>query len=383
MKHIVIVGGGVIGLSIAFELSQRNHRVTLLDSRAIGRKSSWAGAGIITPSCWKTALHPLEKLEALSAKLHRDWHQQLLATTQIDNEYWNCGGLYLARTRGESASLAGQQAYWQEREIEAIRLTEDELLERYPDLSRQSGSRILLLPDESQVRNPLHLSALRAACELAGVQIEENIRKLHFDPPQSLALIRCETSNGTELSLPADDYCFTAGAWTGALLAQLQITLPVTPVRGQMVLFKLATPLKTPIINEGSRYLVPRKDGHVLVGATVEEVGFDESTETEDIEDLTRWAHSLIDQCNSKTKVGQWAGLRPASFDGFPYLGRIGHDKNLWVATGHFKSGLHLSTGTAVLMADLIEGRAPAFDVEPFSPQRGKLYPGNSSLPPP
>jgi glycine oxidase len=377
MKQIVIVGGGVIGLSIAYELSQRQHRVTVLDTQTIGRKSSWAGAGIITPSCWESALHPLEKLEGLSATLHKDWHRQLLTATQIDNEYWNCGGLYLARTKGESAALAGQQAYWLEREIESIRLTPDELSNQFPALRQQSGSQILLLPSEAQVRNPFHISSLRVACELGGVQIFENIKNLRFDSAKSPEWISCQTSDGSRLNLPADDYCFTAGAWTGQLLAQLQITLPITPVRGQMVLFKLAEPLQTPIINEGSRYLVPRKDGHVLVGATVEEVGFDESTTSEDIEDLTLWAHSLIDRCHWETKVGQWAGLRPASSDGFPYLGRIGQESNLWVATGHFKSGLHLSTGTAVLMADLIEGREPLFDLSPFSPLRGKIYPEN------
>jgi glycine oxidase len=155
----------------------------------------------------------------------------------------------------------------------------------------------------------------------------------------------------------------------------INIPLPMQPVRGQMLLFKLETDKHPgiatgPIVNEGSRYLVPRTDGHVLTGSTIEEVGFDTSTTIEGIEDILSWASSISPQLNRSTLKKTWAGLRPATFDGFPYLGRMGELKNAFVATGHFKGGLHISTATAIVISDLLDGNKPTIDVDALSPNR-------------
>ena len=158
----------------------------------------------------------------------------------------------------------------------------------------------------------------------------------------------------------------------------MQIPLPMQPVRGQIALYKLDpntnSPLAGgPIISEGSRYLVPRVDGHIIAGATIEEVGFDCRTSVNEIADLRAWAESITDELSDETFVKSWAGLRPGTYDGFPYLGRLScldSMQNVFVATGHFKSGLHLSTGTAIVMADLLEGKNPTVDLRPFCPSR-------------
>ena len=175
-----------------------------------------------------------------------------------------------------------------------------------------------------------------------------------------------------------DHYVFAAGPWTEKLVEILDVPLPMQPVRGQIALYKI-DPIQDsdsqsialgPIVNDGSRYLVPRQDGHVLAGATIEEVGFDCQVTKDEIADLRDWAENLSVELNESTLVKSWAGLRPGTYDGFPYLGRLGEVPNAYVATGHFKSGLHLSTGTAVVLADLIEGKTVAIDLKPFSPFR-------------
>jgi glycine oxidase len=149
----------------------------------------------------------------------------------------------------------------------------------------------------------------------------------------------------------------------------LEIRLPVEPVRGQMVLFQLDQPLAA-IINEGSRYLVPRKDGHLLAGSTMEEVGFDDSTTENEIRGLIDFAASLVPEISPAKVVRSWAGLRPASFDGLPYVGWIPDWENLIASTGHLRSGLQLAPGNASLVADLLEERGDPELIRLLSPAR-------------
>jgi glycine oxidase len=143
------------------------------------------------------------------------------------------------------------------------------------------------------------------------------------------------------------------------------------PVRGQIVLYRCHSPPFQRILNEGSRYLVPRDDGRVLVGSTEEEVGFDKSTTTEGLAELQRLACELVPALKSANVEHAWAGLRPASFDGFPYIGKIPGLENAFVASGHFRSGLQLSTGTARVMGQLIRGQQPVIDLRAFEVGRG------------
>ena len=119
---------------------------------------------------------------------------------------------------------------------------------------------------------------------------------------------------------------------------------------------------------------MPRSDGHVLAGSTVEEVGFNSSIEQADIEELRNGPTNLFRALNEQTFVTAWAGLRPGTYDGFPYLGSVGRSRNTFVATGHFKTGLHLSTATAVVMADLLQEQTSAIDLTPFAPARAEFH---------
>jgi glycine oxidase len=370
MTQTVVIGGGVIGLSIAYELSKRNRRVVLLERDQVGRKASWFGAGILAPANGKTAIHPVERLESLSNELHPQWADELLQSTGIDNGYAMCGGLYVARTGGEMAALQGASQHWSEWQIEFEPISVEQAKQLIPGLTIPPQAKLAFVPTEAQIRNPRHLQALLAACRQNGVEIVEGCSSLE------LVVQNHQTSSVHvgDHHYVAENYCIAGGPWSEQILKPFRIPLPSTPVRGQMALFKLPVQQFVPIINEGPRYLVPRSDGHVLAGSTVEEVGFNSSIEQQDIDELTKWANEFVPALNQQTFVTAWAGLRPGTYDGFPYIGSVGRSRNTFVATGHFKTGLHLSTATAVVMADLLQEKNPPIDLAPFAPARAEFH---------
>jgi len=372
MKHdCLILGGGIVGLSIAYQLARDGARARVIDRNLPGREASWAGAGILPPANPQTALHPLEKLRGLSHQLHPAWAEQLREETGIDTGFRRCGGLYLARGIGEAASLRALAASLAELDIEMRRVATDEVGEIEPVLRSLADSGQLAaayhLPDESQLRNPDHLRGLVAACQRLGVEISDHVEATDFvtDKDRMCGVV---TTAGT---LSADQYCVTTGAWTYSLLSRLGIETGILPIRGQMVLFRAPRRLFTHVLNEGPRYLVPRDDGRVLAGSTEEEAGFDKQTTTKAIQELTDLARRIVPELGETLVEKTWAGLRPGTFDGFPYLGPVPGLRNAFVAAGHFRSGLHLSTGTARLISQLMRGETPEIDLAPFRVGRG------------
>ena len=385
---VAIVGGGVIGLSIAYELSTRAHDVIVLEKQRLGRQASWAGAGILPPSNGATAIHPLEHLEAKSDQLHPEWADRLKRETGIDTGYQRCGGLYIARSHGEQATLLGRALDWEERQIEFRALERGELNQKFPALAIdvRDSAQAWWAPGESQICNPHHVQALILACAKRGVELVE-----HCVPPEMVCgADGVEQVRSGDRIIDVDACCLAAGPWSSAIAKNVVHrhrpanskhdaqsdqgeALPMVPVRGQMLLYKLDRAPLAAVVNEGTRYLVPRRDGYVLFGATIEAVGFDDSTTDEGIQNLKRHAQALVPELADQRLVNTWAGLRPATFDGFPYLGGMPQAPNLIVATGHFKAGLHLSPGTAEVISDLVEGTEPSIDLRPFAPSRAQV----------
>ena len=368
---VLIVGAGVVGLSLAYELADEGLRLVVIDRGPLGREASWAGAGILPPANSATARHPYDELRGLSFRLHAEWSRQLLAETGIDNGYRRCGAIYLSRSVGEAAALRGFYNTLQDEEIAAQRLSPEQLAEHEPALAAiaQSGrlKAAYAVPDECQIRNPRHLQALVEACRLRGVELlpETGAEAFMLDGER---LAGIATSRGR---ISATSYCLTSGAWTQTLLAKLGVANGILPMKGQMLLYACGRPPFTAVINEGNRYLVARDDGHVLVGSTEEESGFDKSNTAAGLRDLQDFACDVIPALQTATLEQSWAGLRPASFDGLPYIGKIPGLQNAFVAAGHFRSGLYLSPGTAVVLSALVRGLTPAIDLHPFRLGRG------------
>jgi glycine oxidase len=163
-----------------------------------------------------------------------------------------------------------------------------------------------------------------------------------------------------------DAVVLCGGAWSGLIAERLRLEQSLIPVRGQILLLKPERPPLKSVVNLGNRYLVCREDGHTLVGSVEEEVGFRPGTTPEVVEALHAFACRLVPRLAGATVERSWSGFRPMTFDGFPMIGRVPETERLYVAAGHFRSGIHLSCATAVTLADLILGRSPAIDLDPF-----------------
>lgn len=371
MQHdFLVVGAGVIGLSLAYELACRGNRVRVIDSGAIGG-ASWAGAGILPASPLSGTQDPLEKLRSLSHQLHRQWAEQLLHETGIDTGYRRCGGIHLARTAAEAATISANRVWWQEHGMDARQLSGVDLAKLEPALTplvQSDHFRVAwLLADECQLRNPRFLQALTNACQRRGVEIAAfcSATRILTDR-QGKAVV--QTDSGI---LEAGAICICSGAWARLHLQQLNVSTGIMPVRGQMVLFRTESPCLNRIINEGHRYLVPRDDGRLLAGSSEEEVGYKVETTPEIISQLQSWATDIVPLLSTALVERTWAGLRPGSYDGLPYLGKIPGLENAYLAAGHFRNGLHLSCGTAVIMADLMLGIKSRIDLSHFRVGRG------------
>jgi glycine oxidase len=184
-----------------------------------------------------------------------------------------------------------------------------------------------------------------------------------------LAAVRLETPAGAETLRPAT-MVLAAGAWSGGLAAEMGLRLDTRPIRGQIALLRFPRQWLDHVVNRGLDYLVPREDGHLLVGSTLEDVGFEPVTTDAAIAGLRALAADLLGDLGAADMVQTWAGLRPGSPDGLPTLGPVPGVANAFVATGHYRSGIHQSTGTAVILADLVEGREPPLPLAAFAPER-------------
>lgn len=363
----LILGGGVVGLSIAWRLAQRGQKVTLIDQGPLASEASWAGAGILPPADFAAAIHPYDILKAISFAEHPQWSEELRELTGIDNEYTISGGLYLARQPGEAAALAAWSHTMADEGVVATRLAPSEVATDEPALAHLEGIRTAyLLPGEAQIRNPRHLQALVAACKKLGVTLLPHTTAEEFTVHQD-KITAVVTTHG---NFTAKNYCICTGAWSSLVLQKLKLEMGVVPIRGQMLLYKTEKPLCQRIINEGPRYVVPRRDGHLLIGSTEEEAGFDKSNTPAGLEDLTTFAHSLFPALQEATLVKSWSGLRPASFDSMPYIGALAPLQNAFVAAGHYRSGLYLSPGTALAMSSLLCQEPSPIDLSPF--RRGR-----------
>lgn len=367
MADVGIIGAGVIGLSIARELAGRG-----LTVRVIGREpplgtTSWAASGIFPPAPDWPAASSGDRLTAISDRLHRQWHAELLEETGIDNGLAACGGLYLAVHQAGLERLTAEAAAWQARGTRCDWLTAEHVRKQEPELANAADSGLilgsLLLPEETQIRPPRHLQALEASCRQRGVEILSGVEidHIHRDGDRIRAV-----SAGRD-TYNAGTWVLAAGAWSGRFAEVFGPAIRPRPVRGQIALVKLPGQLLRQIINVGLEYLVPRPDGRVLVGSTLEDAGFAAGTTEPAIERMLRFAQRLVPALSAAELETTWSGLRPGSPDGLPWIGRSPRVSNGFVATGHFRAGWHLSTGTAVLTADLITAATPLLDASAFS----------------
>jgi glycine oxidase len=347
----IIIGAGIIGLSTAFELLRRGASVSLIDKGLVGRESSWAGGGILSP------LLPWDYLEAVNALTEAGRAafpglcSRLRADTGIDPEYRATGMLVLPPVDWPRANDWCNAHGWpfEQRDCGFA-------------LARLNRTQGLWLPQVAQVRNPRLLQALRKALESGEATIEEDVEVRALDPRNG-RIAALQTSQGPR---SAGAYIVATGAWSASLPGLEALEPRVFPVRGQMLLYQAGPSLLNTIVVQDGRYLIPRADGLILAGSTLENVGFDNSVTPTAREELHGFASGLLPQLEHAGPLRQWAGLRPGSPDNIPLIGRHPGFENLFINAGHFRYGVTMAPAAAALLADLALGNPPAIDPAPF-----------------
>jgi len=358
----LIVGAGAIGLTSAQAILQAGYSVTLVERGTVGQEASWAGGGILSPLCpWdyqesvtRLAQRGMDMFAGAAAMLHE--------TTGIDPEYQRSGMMLLPPYQTE---LATQWCAQHHVALQQMNLADH--LSGYspgnlPGNLQEHQDSGLLLPEVAQVRNPRLMRALRARVEkLGGVILEQHeVRQFEIAGDRVIAL---QTTQG---NLVADSYIVAAGAWSKTLLGEHALNIDIRPIRGQILLFKFDTPPFKNILLKQDLYLIPRRDGHVLVGSTLEDVGFDKSTTLAARDSIMKRVCEIFPDWHGLQPIMHWAGFRPGSPDNIPTIGLHPHLANLYANSGHFRYGVTMSFVSAELLLNEIEGRPQPCSVEAY-----------------
>ena len=350
-RHVVIIGAGVIGCATALELSTAGSRVTLIERGTLGGEASWAGAGLLSALLpWDYRAEVTQLVDA-SRALYPEW-VQMLRTSGVDPEYRNSGLLVLP-PYDLSKARAWARAGGESLEEIAARTLEPALAFDTP---------ALWMPQIAQVRNPRLLRALRQLLAQRGVEIREATPVTGWEQTGS-RIAGVETPHG---AVKADAFIVAAGAWSGTVLGEWGATLPIKPMRGQIVLYKTAPGRLRRMLYRDGLYIIPRDDGHVLVGSTLEDVGFDKRVTDAARASLAQNAAEWLPWLKDTPIVGHWAGLRPGTPDNMPIIGRHPRIENLFINSGHYRYGVTLAPASARLLADLVLDRHSAFDPRPY-----------------
>lgn len=344
----LIIGAGAVGLTSALALLRSGYKVTLAERGSVGQEASWAGGGIMSPLCSWDYPEAVTRLSQRSMGMFEAAMSALHQATGIDPEYQKCGMLLLPPFSNERAE--------QWCAAHRVRLQNAMLNDHVPELQGDG----LLMPDIAQVRNPRLLAALRRQVEMLGGVILENHETLKLDT-ESQRITGLQTSQGR---ICADNYIVASGAWSRTLLGEHALSLDVRPIRGQILLFKFDAMPFSQILLQGNLYFIPRRDGHVLVGSTLEDVGFDKSTTSTAYNDLLQRTHALFPDWPAPVK--HWAGLRPGSRDNIPTIGRHPVLANLYANCGHFRYGVTMSLACAELLLSEIENRPQPLPMDEY-----------------
>lgn len=356
---VIIVGAGLIGLAVAFELAERGATVRVYDRDEPVRAASWAGAGLLAPYTERIADGPLLELCASSLQEYPAFVTRVRDAGGIDPHLRVDGVFYAAFESDELDGLRRHAEQLQARGVACAILDRAEALALEPWL----GAGLiggLLKETEGCVDNRRLGRALMAACEARGVRIEQSFSvEVECDSRRVLGVRIDRGFSGARAVVNA------CGAWAAALRSVPALCVPpVVPIKGQMIALSIpAGFVRRPTWVPGA-YLVPRDDGRLLIGATVESTGFDARVTASGIHELLHAALAGAPALADFAVTETWAGLRPGTPDGFPFLGPTALE-GLFLATGHYRNGILLAPATACLIAEAIETGASA-PLEPF-----------------
>jgi glycine oxidase len=354
-QHVVVVGGGIVGCMTAMELVQRGCQVTIVERNEIASQtsgeSSWAGAGIVFPLLPWMYQDAVNALTQFGAASYVGISERLLKETGIDAQIVQSGMLLLPNFDNAAA-----QAWCERYQVPAQPVKASAF-----EVQSLSGEDALWLPTVHQARPPYLMQALRAWL------VQQNVTLLEHTQLQPLhnqtQLNAWQTTDGR--TLQADQFVVTSGAWSFELLQNTTQTLNIKPMRGQILLYQPQQNLEQIVYREGF-YLVPRTDGYLLAGSTLEDVGFDAGTTPAVRDEIKAKAEAIMPALAHQPIIKHWSGLRPGTPDNLPSICPHPHIANLYLNTGHFRYGLTMAPASAKLVTQLICGETPFLDARPY-----------------
>lgn len=363
-RDVIVVGGGVIGCSIAWRLAQAGLKVTLFERRRVGCEASRAAAGMLSPQGESQTPGPFFDLCLRSRTMYRGFADELRDASGIDAQYIDEGTLFVV-LQGEDAENKTAWARWQlEADLPVEHVSADDVRRLEPAVT-ETAVRAVFLSQEHQVENRRLMDALELAMKRAGVEVIEDAE-----------VTAIATGHGRVTGVIAKDRRFdagfvvvAAGAWSSRLLEPLGLNVKVIPARGQMIALRGETCPITRVLHSSNVYVVPRRDGRILIGATVEYTGFQKGVTVDGVRRLLSAAEDLVPSLGEFEIVETWSGLRPDTNDHLPIIGKGGPD-NLLLATGHFRNGILLAPLTAELVENILTQGFVSEDLKPFDVSR-------------
>jgi glycine oxidase len=357
--EVIIIGGGIIGLSLARELKLRGAgRVVLLEKQELGAEASHAAGGMLAPQAEAEAADEFFALACASRDAYPEFAAQLLAETGMDVELDQTGTLYLAFSQADEREIR-QRYDWQKATGWPVEmLTGAEARRREGRISPEICA-ALFFPRDWQVDNRLLCQALAESCRKLGVVLRPQTpaREILLEHDRAAGVA---TRNST---IAAPLVVLAAGAWAGGLWPRLKIA----PVKGQMLCLQAEAGFMRHVVYSPRGYLVPRRDGRVLAGATTEDAGFDKTLTLGGVHAVATRALEIAPALSARPLAEMWAGLRPRALDGWPVLGPDPEILGLHYATGHYRNGILLAPRTAQLAAETILSGESGPELQPFS----------------
>jgi glycine oxidase len=365
----IVVGGGIIGCTLAYELQKRKIQTLLIDQGQIGRESTWASAGIIGPPSGETLPPHRAELADRSEKRYARLLESVAEDSAFDPSYLRIGKVLVAFTEAE-VEIAQSRVLWQVNHgYEARWIEPDEVREIEPTIPAETILGAYYTPDGGGLTGHRVTEAIADAFRNAGGEVREytaatgllleNDRITGVDTPQG--------------PIHSDTVALCAGAWTRFLGGSISRYLPVIPVKGQMIGVVPESNGSRPRHVTGTisgGYVVPRVDGTVAVGASLEHRGFDKRVTAKAFSHATALMEKVSPALLQAQFSSAWAGLRPGTEDDSPIMGPVPGYEGLWVSTGHFRTGIQLAPGSAVLMADAISNKRVDNLLSQFSLER-------------
>ncbi|HVA83561.1 MAG TPA: glycine oxidase ThiO [Candidatus Binataceae bacterium] len=364
----IVIGGGIIGCSVAWRLAAEGIATTVLERGRMGQEASWAAAGMIAPQAeadgpgpfFDFCLKAREAFEAIVDRLVRDGG--------VDPEYDRAGILYVALDADERVQLE-RRARWQRSVGAPLEELSGAEARRIEPLLSPEALYAIHMPTNRRTDNRKLTQAYAAAARRAGAEFVEGARV------EALA-IRGERAAGVVMddgsTREADVVVNAAGSWAGEIRGLEADRVKLHPVRGQMICFEVAPGTLGPALFSLRGYVVPRRDGRLLAGSTMEEAGYNKAVTLAGLDKIARGAAAIVPALGAAAFREAWAGLRPATRDLLPVLGFSPSVSNVLWAAGHFRSGILLSAITGEIIADLVKGRRPAVELGAFSAARFK-----------